>query len=795
MGLKGAGSYFQAKMTEIIGPELLYNRVEVYLDDVIVWGATEREYLDNLKALMKRFALYGVRLSPKKCRFGLAEVEYVGHVINSSGRTFSDAKRRKVVDFPKPTLHRHMKGFLGLINYMRDAIPNMSTFVQPLQAMVSQYKKGTPLKWTPALEQRFEEVKAALGDCQTLFWMDETLPVFLHTDASDYGCGGYLFQKDETGKEFPIQFLSKSFSAVQRRWSTIEKECYGLWYCVTQLEHLLRDRHFTLRTDHRNLLYLNNQASPKIVRWKLSIQEYSFDIQHIAGPLNIVADAMSRLCPEDGNPPPVTSETVALCMAVFANPGTLIHCNARTATAASARRSTQRFDAAMLKELASCHNDITGHFARDRTAARMSELAARTGSSCWQTDKERLAAVEQYVASCPTCQRLSQVKRPRVDSAYTISSTMPMEKIAVDTLGPFPPDADGRIYIIVVIDCFSRYVELFPATDCTAEAAAHAMVEHFSTFGVPKYLLTDNGPQFANQLIGQFAKRINMDLLKSIAYSHEENGIVERANKEVLRHLRALFDSQSDTPWSILTPLVKRIMNATVHSSTGFAPAAVLMPGLDLDEGLIFPHKADNDDPLIVSEYLRTLDSKQADIVRRVQLALGNRFAKNKRKFDATNAHRQHVFPDGAYVLLDYPDKIRPPSKLNMPRMGPYQVLSHKGAKYEVVNLVTGKTLFRHISQLSEFNATRCSPTEVATRNTSAYLVQEVLSHTGTPAKKAQMRFTVRWLGYGPGDDTQEPWKVLQNNWVFHQYCRQQNLHKLIPAAFQDVDLPTPTSA
>jgi transposase InsO family protein len=123
-----------------------------------------------------------------------------------------------------------------------------------------------------------------------------------------------------------------------------------------------------------------------------------------------------------------------------------------------------------------------------------------------------------------------------------------MEKLSMDTLGPFPPDKDGNIYIIVIIDSFSRFVELFPASDCTAEAAAHAIIDHFGTFGPPKYLLSDNGPQYANQVIGQLANRVNMSLIKTIPYSHEENGIVERSNKEILRHLRALFDSDPEAP-------------------------------------------------------------------------------------------------------------------------------------------------------------------------------------------------------------------------------------------------------
>lgn len=220
-------------------------------------------------------------------------------------------------------------------------------------------------------------------------------------------------------------------------------------------------------------------------------------------------------------------------------------------------------------------------------------------------------------------------------------------------------------------------MELYPAADCTTEAAARAIVEHFGSFGKPKVLLSDNGSQYANQVIGQLANLTDMSLMKTIPYSHEENGIVERANKEVLRHLRAIFDAHADAPWSVLLPLVKRIMNATIHSSTGFAPAAVITPGLDLNEGLIFPHKADNDDPIIVSEYLRILADRQADIVRRVQATLGARTASNKRKFDAT--HTTHEFVDGSYVLMNYPKGTRPPTKLHTPRMGPFQVLSHKG--------------------------------------------------------------------------------------------------------------------
>jgi hypothetical protein len=137
MGLKYSGAYFQAQMTKILGPQL-YNGVEVYLDDVVAIGATEEEYLTNLRTLLRRLAKAGGRRSPRKCKFGLRQVEYVGHVINEHGRTFSDDKKHRATDFPKPLLQKHMKSFLGL------AFPK--THKRPLSHNGTPPKDGTSLQ-------------------------------------------------------------------------------------------------------------------------------------------------------------------------------------------------------------------------------------------------------------------------------------------------------------------------------------------------------------------------------------------------------------------------------------------------------------------------------------------------------------------------------------------------------------------------------------------------------------------------------------------------------------------------
>jgi hypothetical protein len=624
MGLKGAGSYFQAQMCRIIGPELLYNGVEVYLDDVIVYGSTEREYLDNLRRLLAKFAAAGVRLSPAKCRFGQKEVEYVGHVINATGMNFSDAKKKKVMDFPKPVMHKQLKSFLGLGNYFRDHIRNYSTEVAPLQRLVYNYKRDKMVAWTTETEACFERVKGLLAGCQHIFWLDDSRPVYLHTDASDYGAGAYLFQIDSDGKERAIRFLSKSFSDIQKRWSTIEKECYAIFFALRDLEHLIRDRKFTLRTDHRNLLFLNSQASAKVTRWKLAIQEYDFDIEHIPGADNVVADHMSRLCAGNREEELVVGRnTVALCLAITHEvPSSIAMQQVNVQQGRSggiSSRQVPTIPSKLFKILSSCHGCSVGHGGVDRTIAAVKEYLSRTGKTAWPDEASLKRDVTTYIRQCEVCQKQSQVKPDVLTEPFVLSSDKLMQSISIDTMGPFPLDKDGNIYIIVIVDNFSRYVELVPAADCTAEAAAYALNRHIAQFGAPKEMLSDNGPQFVNKLIEEMATLYNTRIRRTMPYSHEENGIVERANKEVLRHLRAImFERTVKDDWSFCTPLVQRIMNASKHSAHGLAPAQVVTPGIDLNQGVLYPHQKGAAEPEILTEFVKRLHERQALVIRLV---------------------------------------------------------------------------------------------------------------------------------------------------------------------------------
>ena len=95
-----------------------------------------------------------------------------------------------------------------------------------------------------------------------------------------YGVGGYLIQTVD-GIDQPVAFVSKSLSKSQLSWFVIQKEAYGIFYSCMYLHSLLRDRFFTIRSDHQNLLFIKEASNPMIVRWYMALSEFSFNLSFI----------------------------------------------------------------------------------------------------------------------------------------------------------------------------------------------------------------------------------------------------------------------------------------------------------------------------------------------------------------------------------------------------------------------------------------------------------------------------------------------------------------------------------
>ena len=265
-------SYFQEQIVTAIIYGLICHCCEMYLDDCIVYGKGKAELLTNLKEVFERFKLVGLRLKAKKCRFSLPRIDYVGRVVNKDGLSMSNEKIETVLNFSIPKNLSLLRSFLGLANYFRQFVPMHSTLIKPMQDMIDHAApRRSAVVWTQKSTNAFVDTKIAISRCPLMYFIDDNkLDIRLYTNASDFGIGGVLFQVGSTIWQ-PMAFISKLLTPTQIRWSTIQKESYAIFYCCTQLDYFIRDRTFTINTDHLNITHMKQNPTSMVARWFIAM--------------------------------------------------------------------------------------------------------------------------------------------------------------------------------------------------------------------------------------------------------------------------------------------------------------------------------------------------------------------------------------------------------------------------------------------------------------------------------------------------------------------------------------------
>ena len=213
---------------------------------------------------------------------------YLGHVVGNGQVKPDPAKICAVEKFPTPQTKKAVRTFLGFTGYYRKFFGNYSTIATPLSDLT---RKSLPdrVAWSAECEHAFNSLKKALCKSPILCNPNFDKPFILQTDASDYGVGAVLSQKDEEGNDKPISYFCRKLLPRERRYSTIEKECLAF-------KVYLLGRYFTIQTDHRSLVWLNKlkEKNNRITCWSLALQPFTFNIVHRAGTANGNADALSR---------------------------------------------------------------------------------------------------------------------------------------------------------------------------------------------------------------------------------------------------------------------------------------------------------------------------------------------------------------------------------------------------------------------------------------------------------------------------------------------------------------------
>jgi len=265
------------------------------------------------------------------------------------------------------------------------------------------------------------------------------------------------------------------------------------------------------------------------------------------------------------------------------------------------------------------------------------------------------------------------------------------------------------------------------------------------------------------------------------AYSKEENGIVERANYEVLRHLRALlFDSRVHDKWSFeQLPLVQRIMNTVEKTTTGVSPAELILSNaIRLSVHILAPVVREGEPANIaLAERMDAWIERQHTLLIAAQ--------ENQHRADR---HRLVLHdPDmteyrvNSYVLYTPPSG--PDNKLVARHKGPYQVIERNTSIYIIENLLRGRRITTHVHNLRPFiyDSTYTTPTNIAQQNEQEFAVAQIEGHRGDPQRRATMEFLVRWTDFDADQNSWEPYKALMHVDVLHEYLRRNRMRTLIP--------------
>jgi IS30 family transposase len=236
-----------------------------------------------------------------------------------------------------------------------------------------------------------------------------------------------------------------------------------------------------------------------------------------------------------------------------------------------------------------CHNADVGHWGVNRTLELIQETLERDPTLLTQPWPAMRRDAETYIHKCDSCIKTSEQKIKHMTRKYVTSSYGVFENIAIDALA-MEVSKNGFNHLLTIIDTATRYVVLKPLKDLTARSAAQAIIEYMCVYGVPMHITSDNSTEFKKEF-EEMVEILKAENYKIQAYSHEENSMVERANKEVRRHLRVLtYENRTRKTWDIEYLKVQAILNEKVSEATGLKPNEIVFAGkVNLHEGRIYP--------------------------------------------------------------------------------------------------------------------------------------------------------------------------------------------------------------
>lgn len=599
-GLRNAPATFQ-RLMDNVKRMVPHVRCFAYLDDIIITSSNLEQHLKDLDDIFRVFKKHNLRANKKKCRFAAEEVHYLGHIISKNGIKTDPEKVKAITELKAPKDLSGVRRIQQSFAWFRRFIPNMSDILAPITRLT---KKGVKFCWTSTEQKAMNEIKELICKAPILAIPDLNGDFLLTTDASNFAVGAVLAQGEEKAPR-PIEYASRMLTNAERNYSTTEKEALAVIWALKKFRGYIESSKVTVFTDHQALKWVLSAVSPegRLARWALALMQFDLLIKYLPGNRNVLADLLSRpdcatvaefkifeatfsatssleeIRKKQLNDPeteriikvlenPDINSTIIASYAnkgYFLSRGILWHYPLSEYEAEPQLVVPKEMKDEILK--ANHDHPTAGHGGVNRTTQR---IRSRYFWRNMQRD------IETYVKSCLECQKFKPSNQLPKNAMIPRPLTRRFETLSIDLVGPLPKSKEGYTIILVTEDPASRWVEVFPLKDGNAETCAKALInEVFFRYGVPRKVISDNGPQFTGNLMQCLSIAMGFEQEVTPVY-HPQANPVERKNRD-LKSILAIQVCADHRDWPDRLPAARFALNSSVCQSTGHSPAFLVL--------------------------------------------------------------------------------------------------------------------------------------------------------------------------------------------------------------------------
>lgn len=598
-GLASSPGIFQRLMTDVLKdiPDVM-----VFLDDILIVGKTIESNLATTERVLCRLHDCGLKIKRQKCVFLVEEVSYLGFIINKNGVRVDQDKIKPIVDMPCPCNVSELRSFLGMINFYSKFIANLSSLLSPLYMLLKKHQRW---RWGEEQDRVFNEVKSCLIKAPILGHYDfnGSLPLVLTCDASGRGVGAVLAQRVH-GREQTVAYASRALTEAERNYSQIHREALAIVFAVKKFHQFLYGRHFLLRTDHKPLISIFGpgngvpvMTASRLQRWAVFLSAYNFEIEFVKTDKN-VADALSRLIRAHKSGDGDELDSPEQTYLHFASEALLLDYKIVKAETAKDRTLSRVLSyirdgwpvEAETRELSPYFNRKTelycelgcimwGHrvvvpmACRDRVLKEVHDshmgivkTKQMARSYAWWPGIDE--AIEAECRACRVCAAVADAPPAHEPRCWSWPDR-PWSRLHLDFLGPVA----GVMYLVVV-DSHSKWIEIERMNSTTASGVIQNLRNLWARFGLPKQVVSDNGPPFSSSEFKNFLLDNGVGHTFSAPYHPASNGAAENAVKTCKRVIKKAVCQRLDIQVALCRFLLT--YRNTEHCTTGMSPAMLL---------------------------------------------------------------------------------------------------------------------------------------------------------------------------------------------------------------------------